>query len=41
MARSVLFWCRNGPKFSIANSQLVLPLAEVTFETHAFGDLKA
>ena len=27
-------------RFSIANPQQVLPLAKVTFETHAFGNLK-
>ena len=27
-------------EFSIANPQQVLPLAKVTFETHAFGNLK-
>jgi hypothetical protein len=30
----------SSPQFSIANAQQVLPLPEVAFEAHAFGNLK-
>jgi hypothetical protein len=41
LTSSTLFAMRaTGPQFSIAYSQQVFPLAEVSLEAHALGDLK-